>query len=381
MPTTLALSSNAVIDTSAVQETASLTLSLTCQERTLTLTTLRVDLSLFCFRGPVTNITGLIQNWEVNLTLLGSAFPSSWSEPEPTTSQAGKRFEYFEVVINASTAGGSYDVHFNLSQATLGSVSPNNVRLFIFDTNWTALPTTVRSTDPALFFGVTTHFSKFLIGEKPTAAAPEAAPAAAAAPSGGGGRAVAPLLPIAAPPPVKVVIIPPLEISPPEVTKPLHIPSDFFDITVSIPSKYREVLPGEELIAEVHIVNIGRGLATTQLEYNIWDAQQHNFFREYEAKVVENEITFLKEVVVPPDLPLGEYLFIVILRHDDEAAIAGYPFAVISKLPKPLVVGKAFLQRAGKLIVSSSAYWLSALVLLLVFLGMLWLLRRKYWKK
>ena len=381
-PQAIAFSGTAIIDASAVQETASLTLSLTCQERSLTPTALKVDFQLFCFRGPVTNITGLTPSWEVNLTLLGSAFPSSWSEPEPTTSQVGERFEYFEVVTNASTTGGSYDVHFNLSQAALGSVSPNNVRLFIFDTAWTALPTTVVSAaDPALFIGTTTHFSKFLIGEIPVAAAPEAAPATAAG-GGGGARAPAPTPAAAVPPAVKVAIVPPLEITPPEVTKPLHIPSDLFDVTVSIPSKYRQVLPGEELIAEVSLVNIGRlGLASTQLEYNIWDAQQHNFFREYETKVVENEITFLKEVVVPQDIPPGDYLFVVILRYDYDVAIAGYPFTVISKLPKPLVVGKAYLQRAGKFVVSSSMYWLSALVLLLVFLGMLWLLRRKYRKK
>ena len=79
--------------------------------------------------GLIAKVTGLTAGWYVNTTLHGSAFPSAWSEPEPTSSQAGSsKFEYFEIKINSSTVGGSYAIYFNLSQSKLNSIDPAEVR-------------------------------------------------------------------------------------------------------------------------------------------------------------------------------------------------------------------------------------------------------------
>jgi len=147
----------------------------------------------------VAKVTGLNASWSANVTLFtrDDLFPPQWTERAPTTAEIGTEFDYLDLTVdNEST--GTYRIYFRVSQSNLSAagVDADEVRLFAYETSgdsWSELSTTIElenSTD-ALFYAATTHFSKFIIGEKPAAggAGGSAGGGGAAAGGGGGGGA------------------------------------------------------------------------------------------------------------------------------------------------------------------------------------------------
>lgn len=300
-------------------------------------------------RQRIVNITALTQAWGVNFTLFGAGFPSSWSEAEPNSSQAGNNtIEYLQIDINASTTGGSYNVYFNVTQAELGNVDPSNISLIIFDTVWTNLTTVVvnGTLDPAQFYGVTTHFSKFLVAEKPEAAAEEeeeegggggAGPGGGGGGGGGGGVSRKPSTP------ADEVLEEVLE----KIPQPIHKPGLLLDVSILIPEKYRKLLPGERVLGEISLINIKKiGLIPVEVNYQLQDADGNVLLQFYETKTVENEFTYIKELELPDDLKPGYYMFFIQVTYEDDIALAGYPFEVISEEPSALVGLAAFFADA-----------------------------------
>ncbi len=131
------------------------------------------------FSDPDTNrkiksIEGLCRDMEVNYTGYGDSFPQDWDEPEPTENEVKKSFIYFELdATNCSKE--SYKIYFDIFQDALGTIHPNDVLLFVYESGWSDLSTAVVhcASDPIGFYAVTTHFSRFLIGEKTTEASSE----------------------------------------------------------------------------------------------------------------------------------------------------------------------------------------------------------------
>ncbi len=146
----------------------------------------------------VTKVTGLTSGWAVNTSVYGSSTPSGFQAPNST--EVKNTLRYFSFDINASTAGGSYTIYFNVSQSNLNGVSPQNISLYRFETSnntWVKLSTTVidGTSDPAQFSATTTQLSNFVIGEETTAqsAEPSETPgttSSAASGGGGGGSGV-----------------------------------------------------------------------------------------------------------------------------------------------------------------------------------------------
>jgi len=122
--------------------------------------------------------------------------------------------------------------------------------------------------------------------------------------------------------------------------KPIHKKGEFFDVLLTIPEKYRMLLSGEELIAEIHLINLKKiGMRSVVTEYSIEDANNKVIFSEYETLAVENEITYLKKIIPPSDIKPGTYIFKIVVKYGDDTAIAGYPFKVIEKrVEKPAAI-------------------------------------------
>ena len=328
---------NAVIDGLATFGSASLSLSVVNQAAEVKVPSSgNVTFNDTAVNQRITTISGLQEGQHANITLFGVQFPSSWTESEPNSSQAGSaKIEYFEVVMNYTTSGGSYTIFFNLTQAELGSLPAANISLFVFETNWTNLSTTVidGSSNPAQFYAVITHFSKFLIAQKPATGgggteSGGGTGGAAAGGGGGGGGSSSGKKVIKPTEPSKEVL---KEITE-KLPEPVHKPGILFDVNVNIPEAYRKVLPGEEVVAEIHAINIKSiGEVTVTVEYAIEDREGNIFFKEVETKVVENEVKYLKHIALPADFPLGTYMFFARVKYGEDIALAGYPFEVIEE--------------------------------------------------
>jgi PGF-pre-PGF domain-containing protein len=255
---------------------------------------------------------------KANITISNSTLPASWNISGPAASKVSTAIKYFELnITNQST--GSYEIHFNLSQSDLNLITTSNVKLFIEDSDWTELTTKIvdNSGFPVSFFATTSHFSRFLIGEKPAVAGPGVGGISGATGSLGRGGGKIQEKPIEKPP------------------EPIHIPSSLFDVKVEVPENYRILSPGDIVVAKIEILNIRKiGITKVNLEYSLEDKNKNVVYKEYETKVLENELTYFKEIKVPESLKEDYYMFVVKIIHEDETAIGGYPFFIKEKKPQ-----------------------------------------------
>lgn len=378
---------NTGIHGGATSETVSLSLTISAEETNLSVPASGTIVPSNAYvLERVTQVTGLTQGWGVNVTLFGTGFPSSWTETQPNSNQIGNNIiEYMEIGMNASTDGGSYRIYFNATSSQLAGVHPKNISLLVFDTAWTNLTTVVvnSNTDPRQFYGVTSHFSKFLIAQKPASSTEgsgessggsDSGSGGGSSGSGGGGGGGGSSGRKKAVEEVEEDEEEEEEIETP--IKPIHKPSDLFDVSIEIPEKYREVLPGETVIGEISLINIEKiGLVSVQVEYQLQDREENILSNSSETKAVENEITYIKELELPEDIEPGDYIFFIQVDYEGDIATAGYPFKVLGEEP---FVGGAFAQRLKEHLVNYSFYWIiGTAVIILLTLAMLFLRKRK----
>lgn len=112
----------------------------------------------------------------------------------PSSSEMGKQFEFFQITIsfNPDEIKDSYDIYFNLPKASLGSVSPNDVRLYLYEEGldtWKELQTTfLEESDYFFKFKATTpHFSNFVAAQIPAQSTQPSSSSGGSSGSGGGG--------------------------------------------------------------------------------------------------------------------------------------------------------------------------------------------------
>lgn len=119
---------------------------------------------------------------------------------------------------------------------------------------------------------------------------------------------------------------------------PIRKPGKFFDALITIPEKYRTLAQGEELIAEITLINMQKiGLVDVRVDYYIKDLNDKTLYHEYETKGVERTITYLKEFDTSSIDP-GTYMLIMEVKYNSDLAIAGYPITITEKthLERPI---------------------------------------------
>lgn len=210
---------------------------------------------------------------------------------------------YNYILIN-STALPEFNKAANL---TLYNLKFNNPKILRDDADCPAsICTKIDYTNGTLEFNVT-QFSSY-------SAAETTASGAGGAVSGGGGAGNA------------VEKIPALEL------KPIKKPGRLFDVTLTIPDRYRELLSGEEIIGEVQIINMKSiGLVDVVVEYTIQDINEKVLYKEIETKSIEHEIDYVKKIQIPKEILPGTYLLLANVRYKDDLAISGYPFKILER--------------------------------------------------
>lgn len=173
----------------AVSDTTALSVSVICHDNNTVQPSGKIEFFRACAFRLITEIDDLIPGWMINVTVYGSDFPFSyWTVPEPSLAEVGPhRIVYFDLtIVNDTVPDGPYPVYFNLTDDLRGDVSPQDVRLFIYDSGWRELDTVVLvdGLDPTRYVAVTPHLSEFVIADK-SGYVPPVPPA----PSVGGGKA------------------------------------------------------------------------------------------------------------------------------------------------------------------------------------------------
>jgi hypothetical protein len=103
-----------------------------------------------------------------------------------------------------------------------------------------------------------------------------------------------------------------------------------FDVNVEIPDRYTEVLPGEKILGEISIYNLGgKDRVDVELDYIIKDKNNITIVSLSDTIAVETSANFIKPILIPSDIPTGKYIFYVRVKYDSKIASASAFFDVV----------------------------------------------------
>ena len=310
---------NPVFDTMAVAATASINISVRCDFFNYIPNTYgNLSFTGSCGKNMVQFVTGLSQNWSVNLTLFGKHFPVNWAMPQPNSTEAGeKKFRYFEFSVNNATENGDYKIYFNLSNAELNGTAANKIKMYVYNesSSWKKLITNVIYSDSvySAFYAMMSHFSNFLIAEDS-----DSSDSSGSSSSNGDGVTV------------QKSSSKSIDSSSEKQSKPTHEKGDLFDVAVNIPIKYRKLLRGDNIIGEITLLNIKRiGAVDVRIDYEIKSSDGNLLYEESETRGVEASTSFIKRIKIDDGFQIGKYSFFVRVNYQGDIATASYPFEII----------------------------------------------------
>lgn len=104
----------------------------------------------------------------------------------------------------------------------------------------------------------------------------------------------------------------------------------FFEVTVEIPELFQSIAPGDELVAEILLTNLGNPGASTnaKVEYLIVNETGKTVSQSQETLSVVTELRFLKSFYTQSNLQEGKYELIVRVPSQDLLAIGSGTFMV-----------------------------------------------------
>ncbi|MBI4143551.1 hypothetical protein HY487_01560 [Candidatus Woesearchaeota archaeon] len=114
-----------------------------------------------------------------------------------------------------------------------------------------------------------------------------------------------------------------------------------FDAKIDVPSAYKEVRAGEDLKAQITLLNVGppRKVDVTTT-YIIKDKMGNVVYESSETFAVEKQSSFVKSFRIPDNLAPGDYLVIIEVRYENSFAVSSELFKVLPE--------DTFIERASK---------------------------------
>lgn len=102
-----------------------------------------------------------------------------------------------------------------------------------------------------------------------------------------------------------------------------------FDLTVTIPTKYKEVKPGEEIALEVSAFNLGEEKnASLEMVYYIKNFNGNIIVNKTGAVIVDTQASFLINLKLPENISNGQYIAGANLKYKESIATASDVFNV-----------------------------------------------------
>jgi len=96
-----------------------------------------------------------------------------------------------------------------------------------------------------------------------------------------------------------------------------------FDITLNIPVKYKEILPGEEVLAQVSIYNLGNiGKVDVEVTYYIKDFEGNTLLEQKEIISVEAQVSFSKSMKLPKNTAEDQYIIGASIKYGSSIGTA-----------------------------------------------------------
>ena len=84
------------------------------------------------------------------------------------------------------------------------------------------------------------------------------------------------------------------------------------DVQAEIPEGYQKVLPGENVLAEIKMFNLGiKGRADVLIEYEIRNFNDETILTQQESIAIETQTSFMKTFTIPENAEYGDYVLYV----------------------------------------------------------------------
>ena len=106
----------------------------------------------------------------------------------------------------------------------------------------------------------------------------------------------------------------------------------YFVPNLDVSHNYKEVVPGNDFVSSVRIVNVKDTKDhTLDVTYQIQNLDSEVLFTESESIVVGTDISITKSFNLPSDVNLGDYVFIVLVENEESFGTASDFFSVVDK--------------------------------------------------
>lgn len=88
--------------------------------------------------------------------------------------------------------------------------------------------------------------------------------------------------------------------------------------------------------------NDSLGFLNNSVEYSIEDNNKSIIYKESEVKSVENVMSYIKKIKLFSDIPVGDYIFYVKVRYNNDIAIVSNTFKILEEqhIEKPRIEGQ-----------------------------------------
>ena len=128
----------------------------------------------------------------------------------------------------------------------------------------------------------------------------------------------------------------------------IESPEALFDVEIEIPRRYLEVFPGDEILGEITLYNLGElGKVDAVVEYIIKDENNKVVTTASDTIAVETRTSFIKSILIPKNVKYGRHLFYIRVTYDSKVASASVFFEVvetgISEKEKLYIISIIFL--------------------------------------
>jgi len=126
-----------------------------------------------------------------------------------------------------------------------------------------------------------------------------------------------------------------------------------FDVSVDIPSSYKEIENGQRLLTSLKLINLGADKRVDVfLDYTIKDSEGKTILTQAETVAVETQANLVRYFSLPNNLNVGDYELFVKLSYQNKEALAKSSFEVVQE----------------KSVIPSYVYWIFGAFLLTLFI-------------
>ncbi|MBI4149089.1 hypothetical protein HY491_01450, partial [Candidatus Woesearchaeota archaeon] len=104
---------------------------------------------------------------------------------------------------------------------------------------------------------------------------------------------------------------------------------NLFDVNVEVLDKYKEVFPGEDILAKIQVFNLKEtGRIDIDVEYTIRDSLGKIIVGERETLAIDTQVEFVRDIQLPRDAAAGPYVFAVKITRLGTTSVSTDAFEV-----------------------------------------------------